>query len=378
VRLWKSASIPLESPPGEAEALRSLTAWERVVFAGLVKRMEWAAANVEKTKRNVARFGFVSVVHLAVAQQLQTFAAAAFLGGIAISSAGWVVGTNALWPFAAFAYVLGGALFCWHVFRLVTLRRARQVFVACGRSQEPLAEFASAPSWAGAAPWGLVVSSLDMFAIGVIFFNAAYSAPRVTGAFFLVLAWLLVLFWVQLVWGGLTSRRAGEPVAARATGGPSKRPGATNSVLTATAVYAVVFLSVQSTLGHGLARDAASLATTTTASPAATAATVPAPAGSGPQLNGDPDEYICETLVEDSLAGVAQGESLSEVVSAFETLAEGTMSNPSVAFSWFQSEEGKYDRQIKAVGRAQAKVEMETAVLGRCPLLISEGFTPHT
>ena len=123
---------------------------------------------------------------------------------------------------------LGAVLFCWHVFRLVTLRRGSPG-LRCLRecSQEPLTEFASAPSWVGAAPWGLVVSSLDMFAIGVIFFNAAYSAPRVTGAFFLVLAWLLVLFRVQTYWcAGLTSAVAPGTRCRglRVTGGPSNRP----------------------------------------------------------------------------------------------------------------------------------------------------------
>ncbi len=66
------------------------------------------------------------------------------------------------------------------------------------------------------------------------------------------------------------------------------------------------------------------------------------------------------------------------MVTAFEMTAEATISNSSLSFKWFQSEVAQYARQIKASGPAQAKVEMESAVMGECPVLTGEGFAPRT
>jgi hypothetical protein len=148
-------------------------------------------------------------------------------------------------------------------------------------------------------------------------------------------------------------------------------------VFAASAVYAVAILLAQSTVGHGLARDAAALAAPTASSPVA-ATTVPLTPATGPPFNGDPDDYICETLMDSTLAGVAQGEDVSVVVSTFKAAAEETMDNSSVALKWLQPEAARYERQIKAVGRAQAEGEMEIAVLGECPTLVSEGFTSNS
>jgi len=60
---------------------------------------------------------------------------------------------------------------------------------------------------------------------------------------------------------------------------------------------------------------------------------------------------------------------------AFEIATRATTNDPSVALRWFESEAAQYDRQIKVVGAAQAKAQMEIAVLGECPLLVSDRFT---
>ena len=77
-----------------------------------------------------------------------------------------VTGEHALWPFEALGFALGGAAFSWDIFRLVTMRRARQVFIAGGRAQEALAQFASAPPWRGVGIWGQGVLWVDLFGSG--------------------------------------------------------------------------------------------------------------------------------------------------------------------------------------------------------------------
>ncbi|HTW07325.1 MAG TPA: hypothetical protein VME46_07435 [Acidimicrobiales bacterium] len=88
--------------------MRSLTAWERVVVAGLVRRWEWAAANVGVSKAKVARSGFVSVLHLAIAGELQPVVGAVGFAGIAASSVGWATGAT-VWPLAVQRLATG-----WH------------------------------------------------------------------------------------------------------------------------------------------------------------------------------------------------------------------------------------------------------------------------
>jgi hypothetical protein len=160
------------------------------------------------------------------------------------------------------------------------------------------------------------------------------------------------------------------------SGGRSGKAGGAQWALAASAIYVVAILLARSTVGHGIARDAAALATSTT-SPAAVTP-VPLTAATAPVFNGDRNEYICETLTEDVLADLAKGQDVSDVVSAFEISAPLIMNNSSVALKWSGSEAARYARQMKAVGQAQARADMEIAVAGECPTLVVEGFTAKT
>ena len=112
---------------------------------------------------------------------------------------------------------------------------------------------------------------------------------------------------------------------------------ATNSDARHGRLLSVLFLSVQSTLGHWSSSWTPPrwLATQShRPHPAATATTVPASRREqGLSSDGDLDEYLCETLLEESLAGVVQADSVSEVVHALSRrLAEASISNSSISF----------------------------------------------
>ena len=377
---WKSASVHLERPAGEVEALRSLTAWERVVFSPLLKRLEWAASNVEGTKAMVASKGFVWLVHLEIANDLTPVAGAVGFAGLAVYVTILVTGERALWPVAALGFLLGGALLCWGFFRLLTLRRAGQLFVVGGRVQAPLAEFSSAPPWTGFGLWAFGVFALDLFVIGVVLANAAYPAPRITGAFFLTMDGLLIALWAPFARAWLGRRRTGGQPAGRQAlsdggGGPSRKAGGARWALVASVVYCGAIFSVQSTLGPGLTRDAAAQAAPTTTSPGTVATSVPGPATTTPVT---PDQQACETIMGDSLAGVPAGQSTRQVVESFEKTARATMDDYQVAVSALQFDAVQYLGDIKSFGPSVAMVVIQSAVASECTSLVSEGFKPST
>ena len=345
-----------------------------------------AAGNVEVTRARVRRSGFVSVAHLAIAQEMQLLASAAFFGGLAMNSAVWSTGTTALLAFAVPVYVLAGVLFSWSVFRSVTETRARKSFIAGGKVQQPLVESGPVPLWPSTRSWALGVFSLDMFAMGLVFFNAAYTAPKVTGGSLTVFGWWLVLGWVRRLIRGVSVGRGTGHARARpmvpSTAGTLKKRGVVGWSLAATGMYAVAFLLLQLTVGHTLARDATARAATTTTSPAATTTSAPEATtttpGAARTAPVSPDLQACETVMDDSLAGVADGQSTRQVVESFGTTAKATMNNPEVAVSDFQAAAVQYAAWIKSFGPAAALVAIESYVATGCPSLVSEGFTPRS
>ena len=144
----------------------------------------------------------------------------------------------------------------------------------------------------------------------------------------------------------------------------------------------VALLLLQLTVGHTLARDATVRAATTTASPAATTTTAPGASTTTPGAAGtapaSPDLKACETVMDERLVGVADGQSTRQVVESFATRAKATMNNPKVAVSDFQAAAVQYAAWTKSFGPAAALVAIESYVATGCPSLVSEGFTPRS
>ncbi|HTW07324.1 MAG TPA: hypothetical protein VME46_07430 [Acidimicrobiales bacterium] len=103
--------------------------------------------------------------------------------------------------------------------------------------------------------------------------------------------------------------------------------------------------------------------------------TVPVPATTTPV---SPDQQACEDIMDDSLEGVAAGQSTSEVVESLEKTAKATMDNYQVAFSDLQFDAVQYAGAIKSDGPSFALVVIQSVVAGECPTLVSEGFKPRT
>jgi hypothetical protein len=82
--------------------------------------------------------------------------------------------------------------------------------------------------------------------------------------------------------------------------------------------------------------------------------------------------------MDDSLSGVAAGQSTSEVVESFERTARATMDNYQVAVSYLQSDAVQYAGYIKSFGPSVAMVVIQSAVAGECTTLVSERFEPRT
>jgi hypothetical protein len=82
--------------------------------------------------------------------------------------------------------------------------------------------------------------------------------------------------------------------------------------------------------------------------------------------------------MDDSLSGVAEGQSTTEVVESFEKTAKATMDDYQIAVSYVQFDAVQYAGDINSYGPSIAMVVIQSAVASECTTLVAEGFKPRT